>query len=73
MAVTWVKHKYTRTKTAGRYRSSSNDSGTRGKTYRKVSDQERAAIRARQPEVTLVLLPSGKRRFVRHYHARNEA
>lgn len=67
MAVTWVKHKYTRSKTSGRYRSSSNDSGTRGKTYRKASDKERAEIQARQPDVTLVLLPSGKRKFVRVY------
>lgn len=64
MSVTWIKHKYTQTRTAGRYRSSSNDSGTKGKTKRKASDAERAAIHARQPRVTLVLLPSGKRRFV---------
>lgn len=65
MSVSWLKAKYTRPKTAGRYRSSSNQAGTRGKTYRKATDRERAEIQARQPRVTLVLLPSGKRRFVR--------
>jgi hypothetical protein len=64
MTVQWVKAKYLRPKTGGRYRSSSNDSGTKGKTRRKASDAERAAMRATQPRVTLVLLPSGKRRFV---------
>jgi hypothetical protein len=64
MTVQWVKAKYLRPKTGGRYRSSSNDSGTKGKTRRKATDAQRAAMRATQPLVTLVLLPSGKRRFV---------
>lgn len=65
MTFQWVKHKYTQPRTTGKYRSSSNDSGTRGRRRRKASDAERAAMRATQPNVTLVLLPGGKRRFVR--------
>jgi hypothetical protein len=65
VAVTWLKAKYRRHRSTGRYRSSHNDSGTRNKTRRKASDAERAEMRARQPEVVLELLPSGRRRFVR--------
>jgi len=69
MPVQWIKSKYTQPKTRGKYKSSSNDSGTRGKNKRKVGDRERAEIQARQPSVTLVLTPSGKRRFVREHRA----
>jgi hypothetical protein len=68
MPRTWLKAKYRTIKTKGRYRSSSNDSG--GKTRRVVLGHY---LHARPkdvpivPEVTLVLLPSGKRRFVREY------
>lgn len=65
MPVQWIKSKYTQPKTRGKYKSSSNDSGARGKNRSKVNDRERAVIQARQPIVTLLLLPSGKRRFVR--------
>jgi hypothetical protein len=65
VTTSWLKAKYTQSKTRGKYKSSSNDSGSRGKNRRKVNDKERAEIHARQPSVTLVLLPSGKRRFVR--------
>lgn len=67
MAVTWLRAKYARTKTTGRYRSSHNDQGDRSKRRRRASDRERAEQRARMPEVTLELLPSGKRRLVRVY------
>jgi hypothetical protein len=67
MPVQWVKAKYTRDKTVGRYRSSHNDQGTRSKNYRKASDAVRADQLARRPAVTLVVLPSGRRRFVRVY------
>jgi hypothetical protein len=65
MSVTWLKAKYRGQRTTGGYRSSHNDSGTRSRTRRKASDAERAEIQARQPEVVLELLPSGRRRFVR--------
>jgi hypothetical protein len=61
----WLKNKYSRNRSTGSYRSSHNDSGTRGRRRRKANDAERAAMRATQPLVTLVLLPGGKRRFVR--------
>jgi hypothetical protein len=64
---TWLKDKYSRNKTAGRYRSSHNDQGDRSKRRRHATDAERAAMRERQPDVTLVLLPSGKRRVERRY------
>lgn len=65
MSVTWLKGKYRQPKSSGRYRSAHNDSGTRGQRRRKATDAQRAAMRATQPHVTLVLLPTGKRRFVR--------
>jgi hypothetical protein len=70
MPVTWLKRKYTEPKHTGRYRSSSNDQGTRGSSRRKASDAVRADQAARRPEVTLELLPSGRRRFVRVYPGR---
>jgi hypothetical protein len=65
VAHTWVKAKYATDKTTGGYRSSHNDGKRRVAPRRKLKDRERAAAQARQPHVTLVLLPSGKRRFVR--------
>lgn len=70
MAQQWIKKKYTQPKTRGKYKSSSNDSGKRAVHRRKVTDRERAEIRARQPAVTLVLGPTGKRTFVREYPGR---
>lgn len=67
MPQTWLKAKYRRSRSTGRYRSSHNDQGTRSKTRRRASDRERAAQQATQPQVTLELLPSGRRRFVRVY------
>lgn len=66
MTVTWLKAKYRRQRTTGRYRSSHNDQGTRGKTRRRATPAERAEQDARRVDVTLELLPSGRRRFVRH-------
>lgn len=66
---TWLKNKYSRNKTTGRYRSSHNDQGDRSRRRRPATDAERVALRARQPEVTLVLMPNGKRRLVRRYPA----
>lgn len=60
----WLKAKYSQSRSTGRYRSSHNDSGTRGRRRRKATEAQRAAIRAAQPRVTLVLSPGGKRRFV---------
>lgn len=65
MPETWLKAKYSRGKSTGRYRSNHNQQGDRSKRRRRASDAERAAQQASQPRVTLVLLPSGKRRFVR--------
>lgn len=67
MSVTWLKAKYARDKTTGRYRSSHNQQGDRSKRRQRATDLERADQRARQPQVTLEVLPSGKRRFVRVY------
>lgn len=72
VSVQWLKAKYSATKTTGRYRSSHNDQGDRSRRRRRASDAERAAQRARMPEVTLELLPSGKRRFVRRYPTTRE-
>lgn len=66
MSITWLKAKYARDRSTGRYRSSHNDQGTRGKTRRRATPAERAEQDARRVEVTLELLPSGRRRFVRH-------
>lgn len=62
----WLKAKHASDKPAGRYKSKHND-GTkrRVKPKRKATDKERAAMSATQPLVTLVLLPSGKRRFTK--------
>lgn len=65
MSVTWLKAKYSRDKTTGRYRSSHNQQGDRSKRRRRATDAERVAQRERHVAVALVLLPSGKRRFVR--------
>lgn len=64
------KRKHREPKTAGRYRSSANQSGK--KNRRKASPAERQEMQARQPHVTLVILPSGKRRFVRRYPGAND-
>jgi len=61
---TWVKKKYVTGKQNSRYKSKHND-GTRRRLKRKVGDAAKLRIRASQPLVTLVLLPTGKRRFVR--------
>lgn len=66
---TWVKRKYVTTKTVGRYRSNHNDGKRRVASRRKLSDRERAAVRATQPRVVLVIGPTGKRRFVRAEYA----
>lgn len=71
MPRTWLKTKYATSKTRGRYRSAHNDQGTRSKTYRKASDAVRADQLVRRPDVTLEVLPSGRRRFVRVYHRTN--
>lgn len=65
MSVTWLKAKYARDKTTGRYRSGHNQQGDRSKRRRRATDAERAAQAASRTDVTLVLLSSGKRRFVR--------
>ena len=59
------KSKYTQPKSTGKYKPSHNDSTRRRATKRKVSDKRKLEILASQPRVTLVLLPTGKRRFVR--------
>lgn len=59
------KYKYRQPKSSGKYKSSTNDSTRRRANKRKVSDKLKLEILASQPRVTLVLLPSGKRRFVR--------
>jgi hypothetical protein len=59
------KEKYRVEKTRGKNKPSHNDKGV--STRRHASDAERREIQAWQPKVTLVLLPSGKRRFVREY------
>lgn len=62
---TWIKEKYTQRKTKGKYKSKHN-SGKRSEVpRRKATDKERAEMKARQPTVTMVVQPSGKRRFVR--------
>jgi hypothetical protein len=57
------KRKHRDPKTTGKYRSTANQSGKRHR--RKATTEERRQMQATQPDVTLVLLPSGKRRFVR--------
>lgn len=69
MPQTWLKGKYRQPRSTGRYRSSHNQQGDRSKRRRRATDLERADQRARQPQVTLEVLPSGKRRFVRVYPA----
>lgn len=62
----WLKSKHASDKPVGKYKSKHNDGAKRRtRPKRKATDKERAAIHATQPLVTLVLLPSGKRRFVR--------
>lgn len=58
------KTKYTQPKTRGKYKPSHNDS-TRRRPRHKISDRAKLEQQETQPNVTLVLLPSGKRRFVR--------
>lgn len=62
---TWIKKKYTAAKTRGKYKSSNNDSAKRRANRRKATDRERTEIQARQPDVAMVLGPTGKRTFVR--------
>jgi hypothetical protein len=65
--VTWLKAKYAVAKPVGSNRSKHND-GRRSLPRRKANDKERAAQRARQPVVTLVLDPAtGRRRWERVY------
>lgn len=65
MPETWLKAKYADPKRTGHYRSNHNQQGDRSKRRRRATDAERAAQRERHVAVALVLLPSGKRRFVR--------
>lgn len=58
------KRKYTRNKSVGGNKPSSNDSTRRRAGKHKVSDKRKLEIQASQPRVTMVLLPNGKRRFV---------
>jgi len=60
--VHWLKKKYSTPKTAGRYRSSHNDSSKSQR--RKLGDVARAAQQATQPTKVLVVLSSGKKRMV---------
>jgi len=58
------KAKYRQPKSTGKYKPAHNDSVRRRRRV-KVSDRHKLEILASQPKVTLVLLPTGKRRFVR--------
>jgi hypothetical protein len=66
MPVQWLKAKYRKPKPVGKYKSSlTGDSTKRRPNKHKMSDKRKLEIKAEQPLVTMVLLPSGKRRFVR--------
>ena len=68
MAVQWLKAKHAKAKPRGGYTSKHNDSTKRRAIpKRKANDKERAAIKATQPEVVLVLAANGKKTFVRVY------
>lgn len=58
-----LRKKYKVGKTVG-YKSKHND-GTRRKLKRKASDAMKKMITESQPRVTMVVGPTGKRRFVR--------
>lgn len=61
-----LKGKYRAQRSTGRYKSKHNDGTRRRATSRtKVNDKRKVEILASQPLVTLWVLPSGKRRFVR--------
>lgn len=64
---TWLKKKYAAEKRRSGNLSHHNDGKRRVAPRRKLKDRDRADVQARQPLVTLVLLPSGKRRFTREY------
>jgi hypothetical protein len=59
------KLKYRQEKTRSKYKPSHNDNNK--STKHKSTEQERREMQARQPKVTLVMLPSGKKRFVHEY------
>lgn len=61
--VHWIKRKYTVGKTWGQ-KSSSNDNH-RKRLKRKVSDVQKQAIKASQPDMIRVVSPTGKARMVR--------
>jgi hypothetical protein len=61
-----LKGKYKINRPGSNYKSKHND-GTRRRTQRRkiTNDKLKAQILASQPRVTMMLLPSGKIRFVR--------
>lgn len=70
---TWLKHKYAVQKRTGGYRSGHNDGVRRGTQRRKLNDKAKLQVSATQPRVTLLLLPNGKRRFVRELPEKKES
>jgi hypothetical protein len=65
-----LKRKYAVDKPTGKYKSKHNDGAKRrARPRRKLGDKERAVAQANQPLVTLVLLPTGKKTFVREPRA----
>lgn len=66
---TWIKYKYTAQKTTGRYRSHHDDGARRRSARRRATDKQKTLIQQRQPVVTLVIRPNGKRVFVREARA----
>lgn len=64
------KRKYTMSKTVGKHKPSKNDSTRRRQRHAPVSDKRKLEIRASQPRMVRVLLPSGKVRMVREESSR---
>lgn len=65
-----LKQKYAQPKSVGGNKSKHND-GTkrRARPKRKATDRERAVIQATQPLVTLVVLQSGKKKFIHEWRS----
>jgi hypothetical protein len=63
------KRKYTMDKTVGKHKPSKNDS-TRRRRHVPVSDRRKLEIKASQPKMVRVLLPSGKARMIREESTR---
>lgn len=61
--VTWLKAKYRAQRSKGKNASKHNDGRRRRRRF--ASDVEKRAMHATQPEVVLVIGPTGKRRFER--------